>query len=75
MTIFKRAPDFSGELPCPTFPQAAMADDVVQHLTAVDILKTVLYCSVYARERALYDNRSSRRLGKHPKTHSVNSFL
>ena len=39
MAVFERASDLPRELPCYAFSQAAVVDDVVQHLTAVDVFK------------------------------------
>ena len=42
VTVSERAPYLSRELPCYTFLQAAMADDVVQQLTAVNVFENYL---------------------------------
>ena len=39
VTILERAPDLASKLPCDSFPQATVADDIVQHLSAVDIFE------------------------------------
>lgn len=39
MAVFERARDLSRKLPCRAFPKSAMGDDVIKHLSSVDILK------------------------------------
>jgi hypothetical protein len=38
MAIFKRRADLAGKLPRTPLPQTAVTDDIVKHLTSVDIL-------------------------------------
>jgi hypothetical protein len=39
MTVFQGTANLSGKFPRNTFPQSSMADNEVEHLPAVDILK------------------------------------
>lgn len=39
MAVLQGAPDLSGEFPRNAFAKASMADDVVEHLTAIDVLE------------------------------------
>lgn len=39
VAIIQRTPNLPGELPRNTFPQSPMADDVVEHLAAADVLE------------------------------------
>jgi hypothetical protein len=46
MTIVKGTQDLSGKFSCVLFSQFAMTDDIIQHLSTVDILKEEIEMSL-----------------------------